>query len=174
MCSRQLERLDLTSRAPCSCAQTVLLGKVVASHLHPEGYVHAQTLPSKAYDTEATIAHALRLVKVYGLAEIPQSRVCIKIPSTAEGIEACRTLEKDHNVRTLATTCFTLAQGLAAADVGCTYVAPYVNPLVVHIDPSQHTVYEDPLDGLTGMRVTFEIQKAYAQQSAKTKVLAAR
>ena len=136
--------------------------------------MHAQTLPSKAYDTEATIAHALRLVKVYGLAEIPQSRVCIKIPSTKEGIEACRTLEREHNVRTLATTCFTLAQGLAAAQADCTYVAPYVNPLIVHLDPSQHTIYEDPLDGLTGMRVTFEIQKAYAQQHAKTKVLAAR
>lgn len=95
-------------------------------------------MTSKAYDTVATIQHALRLVKVYGLANIPQNRVCIKIPSTAEGIAACAELESKHNVRTLATTCFTVAQGLAAAKANYTYVAPYVNPLVVHMDPSKH------------------------------------
>ena len=154
--------------------KTVLLGKVVASHLHPTGYVHAQTLPSKAYNTEATISHALRLVKVYQLAEIPQTRVCIKIPSTVEGIAACAVLEKEHNVRTLATTCFTVAQGLAAAEANCTYVAPYINPLRVHMDKSTHVVFDDPLPNLTGLQVAFLIQQNYAHSQAKTQVLAAR
>lgn len=131
-------------------------------------------MTSKAYDTVATIQHALRLVKVYGLANIPQNRVCIKIPSTAEGIAACAELESKHNVRTLATTCFTVAQGLAAAKANCTYVAPYVNPLVVHMDPSKHVVYEDPLPNLTGLQVSFTMQQEYRKMQAKTKVLAAR
>jgi transaldolase len=105
---------------------------------------------------------------------MPKERVCIKIPSTTEGLRACAELESKHGIHTLATTCFTVAQGLAAAEAGCRYVAPYVNPLVVHIDASQHKKTRDPLKELTGMQVTFEIQKAYKEKSAKTQVLAAR
>lgn len=47
---------------------------------------------------------------------------------------ACRALEQ-AGVRTLATTLFTLAQAVLAAEVGCTYVAPYVNQLKVHFEP---------------------------------------
>lgn len=105
---------------------------------------------------------------------MPQERVCIKIPSTREGIEACAILEKQHNVRTLATTCFSLAQGLAAAQAGCRYLAPYVNPLIVHIDPSQHKITSDPLTELKGVQVTFAIQKSFRKSGVKTQVLAAR
>lgn len=44
---------------------------------------------------------------------------------------ACRTLEL-AGVRTLATTLFSMPQAVLAAEVGCTYVAPYVNELKVH------------------------------------------
>ena len=45
---------------------------------------------------------------------------------------ACRTLEL-AGVRTLATTLFSMPQAVLAAEVGCTYVAPYVNELKVHV-----------------------------------------
>lgn len=61
------------------------------------------------------------------------ARISIKIPSTWEGIMACRTLEL-AGVRTLATTLFTMVQAVLAAEVGCTYIAPYVNELKVHFD----------------------------------------
>lgn len=61
------------------------------------------------------------------------NRICIKIPSTWEGLMACRTLES-RGVRTLATTLFTMAQAVLAAEVGCTYVAPYVNELKVQVN----------------------------------------
>lgn len=136
--------------------------------------MHAQTLPSVAHNIADTVRHALRLVKVYRQVGIPQERVCIKIPSTLEGLEACRVLEKEHDVRTLATTCFSVAQGLAAAQAGCRYVAPYVNPLIVHIDPAQHRITSDPLKELKGVRVTFAIQKTYRELGYSTQVLAAR
>lgn len=60
-------------------------------------------------------------------------RICIKIPSTWEGMMACRTLEL-AGVRTLATTLFSMAQAVLAAEVGCTYIAPYVNELKVHVE----------------------------------------
>ena len=149
------------------------MGKAIATHLHPEGYVHAQVLPSLAYNTAGIVHHALRLVRLYELAEIPRDRVCIKIPSTSEGIAACSQLETQHNVRTLATTCFTMAQGLAAAQAKCTYVAPYVNPLIAHIDPSRYTAYDDPLPSLTGLQVTLALQQAFKRMNASTKVMAA-
>jgi len=89
-------------------------------------------------------------------------------------LEACAILESEYGVRTLATTCFSLAQGLAAAQAGCRYVAPYVNPLIVHIDPSQHENTSDPLKAMKGVQVTFAIQKAYRARQMETQVLAAR
>jgi transaldolase len=62
------------------------------------------------------------------------SRVCIKIPSTWEGIQACRELER-RGIKTLATTMFCMEQAVLAGDAGCTYIAPYVNELKVHFDP---------------------------------------
>lgn len=46
---------------------------------------------------------------------------------------ACHTLEL-AGVRTLATTLFSMAQAVLAAEVGCAYVAPYVNELKVQFN----------------------------------------
>lgn len=62
------------------------------------------------------------------------TQISIKIPSTWEGMMACRILEM-AGIRTLATTLFTITQAMLAAEVGCTYVAPYVNQLKVHFEP---------------------------------------
>ena len=62
--------------------------------------------------------------------------MCIKIPATWEGMQACRTLESaPHDIATLATTMFCKEQAMLAAHVGCTYIAPYINELRVHFDP---------------------------------------
>lgn len=61
------------------------------------------------------------------------ARICIKIPSTWEGMMACRALES-AGVRTLATTLFSMTQAVLAAEVGCTYIAPYVNELKVQVN----------------------------------------
>ena len=47
---------------------------------------------------------------------------------------ACRALELT-GIHTLATTLFTMPQAVLAAEVGCSYVAPYVNQLRVHFEP---------------------------------------
>ena len=47
---------------------------------------------------------------------------------------ACHTLEL-AGVRTLATTLFSMPQAVLAAEVGCTYISPYVNELKVHMIP---------------------------------------
>ncbi|RDB18675.1 Transaldolase [Hypsizygus marmoreus] len=119
---------------------TVLLAREVYPHL--EGRVHAQTSPSYASSTEYTIAHAKRLVDLFDAHGILKSRVCIKIPATPASIPACEALH-DEGISTLATCVFSVAQSVAAAHAGCTYVAPYFNELRVHFDPSTWIEYSD-------------------------------
>ena len=61
------------------------------------------------------------------------SRLCIKVPSTWEGLQACRKLNT-LGVKTLATTVFTIEQAILAAEVGCIYISPFVHELRVHFD----------------------------------------
>jgi transaldolase len=65
---------------------------------------------------------------------VDPSRICIKVPSTWEGIQACLELES-KGIRTLATTIFSIEQAVLAAEACCKYIAPYVNELRVHFDP---------------------------------------
>lgn len=66
-------------------------------------------------------------------------RVCIKIPATWEGLQACSRLEA-RGCKTLATTMFCMEQAALAAEMNCTYIAPYVNELRVHFDKEFVTV----------------------------------
>ncbi|KAL1998475.1 hypothetical protein VTN02DRAFT_6097 [Thermoascus thermophilus] len=143
----------------------VSLALKMAPHLR--GRVHLQTNPYYAYSTEKTVANALRITQLFRHLEpgFDTSRVCIKIPSTWEGIMACRTLEL-AGVRTLATMLVTFAQAVLAAEAGCTYVAPYVNQLKVHFEPG----FTDP-DKLLPLCVA--IQRYYKSIQAGTQVLPA-
>ncbi|KAG8981470.1 hypothetical protein FRB90_007230, partial [Tulasnella sp. 427] len=63
---------------------TAKLGAEVLPLLDIKGFVLAQTHPSQARNTDATVSHARRMVRLYERAGIPSSRVCIKIPATLE------------------------------------------------------------------------------------------
>lgn len=96
---------------------------------------------------------------------------------------ACRTLEL-AGVHTLATTLFSMDQAVLAAEVGCTYVAPYVNQLKVHFEPglvvNQYSTsclgadnrirFKDPNKLLP---LCVAIQKYFLSIQAKTQVLPA-
>ncbi|KAJ5342949.1 uncharacterized protein N7506_002773 [Penicillium brevicompactum] len=134
---------------------------------HIRGLVHVQTNPYYSYSTEKTVVNALRIVQLFQHVQpgFDVARISIKIPSTWEGIMACRTLEQ-AGVRTLATTLFTMVQAVLAAEVGCTYIAPYVNELKVHFDAG----FEDKAKLLP---LCAAIQKYYKSINSPTKVLPA-
>ena len=105
----------------------------LASRALAEGLesVHVQVNPYNAYSKPLILANARRLVLLLRQHEEfgdSRSRVCIKIPSTWEGLQACRELQR-AGVATLATTLFTQEQAILAGEVGCAYIAPYVNDL---------------------------------------------
>lgn len=124
----------------------------MAKHIY--GRVHVQVNPYYSYSSEKIVVNALRMSgpshdvvfepgadhAFVGIVQLFQhvqpgfdvTRVCIKIPSTWEGMMACHTLQL-AGVHTLATTLFSMTQAVLAAEVGCTYIAPYVNELKVHV-----------------------------------------
>ena len=52
--------------------------------------------------------------------------MCIKVPSTPEGILACKSLQAE-GINTLATSLFSVPQAIAAHQAGCLYIAPWLN-----------------------------------------------
>ncbi|KAH0111982.1 transaldolase, partial [Aureobasidium melanogenum] len=126
-----------------------------------------QTNPYHAYSTAATIANAKRIIAIYKtvVPEFPSNRVCIKIPSTWEGIQACKVLEQEGIV-TLATTLFSMEQAAAAHLAGCSYIAPYVNELPVHFVPGH-------VDNDKGFALTRSCQSLYSRLNSKTLVMPA-
>lgn len=116
------------------------------------GFVHVQPHPYYTYDTQKDCKSSRRvcgselsscrlgvdyvrfieLFKYFDLS-FDGTRVCIKISSTWEGLQAYRILESSH-ITTLATTLFTLEQASLACEIGCHYIAPYLNELKVHFE----------------------------------------
>lgn len=117
--------------------------------------------PRKLTNTTVGIVAIFKLVN----PDFPSSRICIKIPSTYEGLSACRDLEA-RGIATLATTLFSMEQAALAADAGCTYIAPYVNELAVHFVAGH-------VDGDKGFALCRSAQRYYARIAAKTQVLPA-
>lgn len=73
------------------------------------GRVHTQVDPHLAYDTNATVARALKVVELYKQQGVSQDRVYIKVAATWEGIQACHILQS-QGIDCNMTLLFSLAQ----------------------------------------------------------------
>ena len=70
-----------------------------------------------SYDTEASIAKAKRIIKLYNDAGISNDRILIKLASTWQGIRAAEQLEKE-GINCNLTLLFSFAQARACAEAG--------------------------------------------------------
>lgn len=111
--------------------------------------LHVQVLAKNA---EQMIKEAKYLKNKIG------GNIYIKIPVTAQGIKAIKSL-KPHNFQITATAIFTPQQALMAAKAGADFVAPYVNRI-------SNT-------NVSGIKVVREIVHLLKENNLKTKVLAA-
>jgi transaldolase len=84
--------------------------------------------------------------------------VVVKLPTTKEGLKACKTLA-GKGIRTNLTLCFSPNQALMVAKAGATYVSPFVGRL----DDISHV----------GMDLVKQIVQIYNNYGFKTQVLAA-
>ncbi|KDQ11137.1 hypothetical protein BOTBODRAFT_35670 [Botryobasidium botryosum FD-172 SS1] len=131
---------------------------------HLTGRVLLQTSMRTAHDTKGTVEDALSIIAAYELVkpDLPRSRICIKIPSTWEGLEACRILTAEHGINTLATTMFNTEQAIVASEAGCVFVSPYLNELGVH--------FSGEVDQDKGFGVIREIFEYFESTGSKTKL----
>ncbi len=95
------------------------------------------------------------------LAKIPKNyhkNVAIKIPMTAEGLKAVKTLSNEE-IKTNVTLVFSANQALLAAKAGATFVSPFIGRL------------DD--NGQEGMRVIEEIMDIFRNYDINTEVIVA-
>ncbi|RPI41347.1 MAG: transaldolase, partial [Bacteroidetes bacterium] len=105
-----------------------------------------------SFDTDASVAKARHLTRLYGDQGIPAEKVLIKVASTWEGVRAAHELEKE-GIRCNLTLLFSMAQAIACAEAGVQLISPFVGRIydwhrkergVDHIpgpeDPGVHSV----------------------------------
>ncbi|KAI1429209.1 transaldolase [Xylaria sp. FL1777] len=146
-------------------AMTIKLAHRIAPYL--TGYSHIQTNPKYSYDTEKTLANARRLVAISKDLDpsFDTKKLCIKIPTTWEGVQACKELESE-GIASLATAVNSLPQAILASHFGCTYIGLYVNELRVHFEESY-------VDDNKGFQVGALAQSFYKRNEQRTQVMAA-
>ncbi len=91
------------------------------------------------------------------LAKIADN-ICIKLPTTMDGIRACNTLTDEGEMVNM-TLCFTANQALLAAKAGATFISPFIGRL-------------DDI-GLDGMELIEDIRQIYDNYGFETEILAA-
>lgn len=78
-----------------------------------------------SFDTQATLAKARKLIRLYNEAGVSNERVLIKIASTWEGIRAGEILEHE-GIHCNLTLMFGFAQARCCAEAGVTLISPFV------------------------------------------------
>lgn len=83
-----------------------------------DGPINAEVLSTEA---AGMIEEGQRLARIH-------PNVFVKVPMTAEGLKACRTLH-DRGIRVNVTLVFSAAQALLAAKAGASFISPFVGRL---------------------------------------------
>lgn len=93
------------------------------------GRVSTEVDARLSFDAKKSVEKGRHLIKLYEQAGIPRERILIKLASTWEGIQAAKVLEKE-GIHCNMTLMFSLAQAIAAADVGATLISPFVGRIL--------------------------------------------
>lgn len=71
----------------------VNIGKEILNFI--PGHISTEVDARLSYDTQASLAKARQLIKMYNDADISNDRILIKLASTLQGIRAAEILEKE-------------------------------------------------------------------------------
>jgi len=104
-----------------------------------------------ALDADGMIAEGERLARL-------SEHIVVKIPTTLEGLRACRALS-DKGIAVNMTLCFSTTQALLCAKAGAAYVSPFVGRL-------------DDISA-DGMQLIADIMEMYANYDYPTEVIVA-
>ncbi len=124
-----------------------------------------------SYDTEATVAKARKLIRLYNEAGISNDRILIKIASTWQGIRAAEILEKE-GINCNLTLLFSEAQARACAEAGVYLISPFVGRILdwykANGEKKDYAPAEDP-----GVISVTKIYNYYKQHGYQTVVMGA-
>lgn len=148
---------------------TVKLGVEILNII--PGRVSTEVDASLSYDTDATIAKAHELLKLYKNYGIDQNRILIKIASTWEGIQAAKILEAD-GIHCNLTLLFGLHQAKACADANVTLISPFVGRILDWYKKAEN-VDHYPIEKDPGVLSVKQIYHYYKQHNIKTEVMGA-
>lgn len=135
------------------------------------GRVSTEVDARLSFDTEATIAKAHHLLKLYEAAGIKKDRILIKIASTWEGIQAAHRLELE-GIHCNLTLLFSLAQAAACAEAGVTLISPFAGRITDFYkqkeNVKEYAPEKDP--GVVSVKAIFNF---YKEHGYKTVVMGA-
>ncbi|WP_413725505.1 transaldolase [Sodalis sp. RH16] len=135
------------------------------------GRVSTEVDARLSYDTEASVAKAKRLIKLYNDAGIGNDRILIKLASTWQGIRAAEELEK-AGINCNLTLLFSFAQARACAEAGAFLISPFVGRILdwhkANGSQKEFSPQQDP-----GVVSVTEIYRYYKEHGYETVVMGA-
>ncbi|GAA5190844.1 transaldolase [Ferrimonas gelatinilytica] len=123
-----------------------------------------------SFDTQASIAKARKLIRLYQEAGIGPDRILIKLASTWEGIQAAQQLE-DEGINCNLTLLFNFAQARACAEAGVYLISPFVGRILDWYKAKTGEEYQGKDD--PGVRSVSEIYHYYKKHAYETVVMGA-
>lgn len=118
-----------------------------------------------SFDTEASVAKARKLIKLYNEAGISNDRILIKIAATWEGIRAAEILEKE-GINCNLTLLFSFAQARACAEAGAYLISPFVGRIMDWYKAKENRdfeSFEDP--GVVSVKDIYNYYKEHGYQT---------
>jgi transaldolase len=118
-----------------------------------------------SFDTDASIAKARKLIRLYNEAGISNDRILIKLASTWEGIRAAEVLEKE-GIQCNLTLLFSFAQARACAEAGAFLISPFVGRILDWYKAKHNRDYtpsEDP--GVVSVTAIYDYYKQHDYQT---------
>ncbi|EOD53739.1 transaldolase [Aeromonas molluscorum] len=118
-----------------------------------------------SFDTDASIAKARKLIRLYNEAGIANDRILIKLASTWEGIRAAEVLEKE-GIQCNLTLLFSFAQARACAEAGAFLISPFVGRILDWYKAKHNRDYtpsEDP--GVVSVTAIYDYYKQHDYQT---------
>lgn len=130
------------------------------------GKVSTEVDASLSFDTQASVAKALEIIKLYEEEGISKDRILIKVASTWEGIKAAEILQRDHGVNCNLTLMFSLVQAIAAAEAGAFLISPFVGRILDWYKAAtkkEYTKEEDP--GVSSVKSIYNYYKKFGYKT---------
>ncbi len=139
------------------------------------GRVSTEVDARLSFDTEATLARARRIIKLYEAAGTDKGRVLIKVAATWEGIQAARVLEQE-GIRCNLTLLFAFTQAQACGDAKVQLISPFVGRIYDWYKKSAGSSWDEAANaGVNdpGVKSVARIYAHYKQHGIRTEVMGA-